>query len=68
MHVEQYFGLLMARWGVFWRPLQFALAKNDRVVQLSVLLRDYSIDCTNRDPNGPLSSDDFDKIMEFTKS
>lgn len=32
-----------------------------------MLLHNYCIECADRDPNGLASSDNFDKIMEFTK-
>lgn len=41
MHIEQAFGILVARWGILWRPLQFPLVQNVRIVQCAMLLHNY---------------------------
>lgn len=28
IHIEQAFGILLSRWGLLWKPLQFSLAQN----------------------------------------
>ena len=46
MHIEQAFGMVMARWIVLWRPVQFTLARNTRTIYLAMCLRNYCIDLT----------------------
>ncbi len=42
--IEQCFGMLVARWGVFWRPLKVPLVKVSSVVLLCCKLHNYIID------------------------
>lgn len=37
MHIKQAFSIMMARWGIIWRPLRFALC-------LDVVLHSYCLD------------------------
>ena len=45
MHIEQAFGLLLARWGVLWKPLSFNLTQNVRIARLAMVLHNYCITC-----------------------
>jgi DDE superfamily endonuclease len=44
MHVEQSFGNLMARFGIFWRPLRFHLRNVPFILHACMVLQNYCID------------------------
>jgi len=44
MHVEQAFGILVARWGILWTPLRFDLHRATRVVDVALRLYNYCIE------------------------
>jgi len=43
MHVEQAFGVLVARWGILWTPLQFDLQRSTQIVDVALKLHNYCI-------------------------
>jgi hypothetical protein len=44
IHVEQSFGMLVARFGVPWRPLKFSLNRVGRIISACMKLHNYCID------------------------
>jgi hypothetical protein len=44
MHVEQCFGILMARFGIFWRPFRFNLRKVPVILHACMILHNFFID------------------------
>jgi len=44
MHVQQVFGVLVARWGVMWTPLKFDFHRAIRVVYVALNLHNHCID------------------------
>eukprot|EP00171_Calliarthron_tuberculosum_P004660 IDg4660t1 len=47
IHIEQAFGILVARWGVFWRPLRVRVKKSAQVVSVCCKLHNYILDSYN---------------------
>jgi DDE superfamily endonuclease len=47
VHVEQAFGILVNRFGILWRALDFDLPKAGRIVSACALLHNYIIDNSN---------------------
>ena len=47
MHVEQAFGMFVARFGILWRPLRFSLRTNTRTVLDAMLIHNFCIDNSN---------------------
>jgi DDE superfamily endonuclease len=43
IHIEQAFGMLVGRWGIFWRPLRLTVDKAGQVVLLCIKLHNYII-------------------------
>jgi len=41
--VEQAFGVLVARWGILWKPLQFGLHRSTKVVDVALKLHNFCI-------------------------
>jgi len=41
IHIEQTFGMLVARWGVLWRPLRLSVAKSSRVALVCCKLHNF---------------------------
>jgi len=68
MHIEQAFGILMARWGILWRPLRFSLSQNIRVFKLAMCLHNFCIECADSSSSDLMSADDFHEIEEYTAS
>lgn len=68
IHIEQSFGILLSRWGILWRPLQFTLAQNLRAVQLAMLLHNYCVDAGDSSHQGLLSEDEHREIHSFARS
>ena len=58
--IEQAFGMLVARWGVLWRPLSCRLTKSVRVVMVCCKLHNYIID-QNSDLEVPNPSHEDDQ-------
>ena len=44
IHVEQAFGILVARWGVLWRPLQIDYRKAAGLIMALLKLHNYCLD------------------------
>jgi hypothetical protein len=44
MHVEQSFGILVARFGILWRPIRFSLAVAPRIVSACMRVHNFCID------------------------
>ena len=42
--VERAFGLLVSRWGIFWRPLRFGVQKNNLIIQVCCKLHNVCVD------------------------
>lgn len=42
--VERAFGLLVGRWGIFWRPLRFGLQRNSQVISVCCKLHNLCTD------------------------
>ena len=68
MHIEWSFGMLVARWSILWRPLQFALRTNIRTVQIAILLHNYCIEKCDTNVDGLVNAGELDKITSFAKS
>jgi DDE superfamily endonuclease len=49
MHVEQSFGIVVARFGLLWRPLRFHIRKVPIIVIACMALHNYYIDCNEED-------------------
>jgi len=47
IHVEQAFGIFVARWGILWRPLRLRLAKSAQVIAVCCKLHNFIIDNSN---------------------
>lgn len=47
IHIEQAFGMLVARWGIFWRPLRVRLSKAAKIVAVCCKLHNFILDNTN---------------------
>jgi hypothetical protein len=43
-HVEQSFGILVARFGILWRPIRFSLATAPRIVSACMRVHNFCID------------------------
>jgi len=43
MHIEQAFGVFVARSGILWKPLCFDLHRSARVVDVAIKLHNYGI-------------------------
>ena len=41
IYIECAFGELVRRWGIFWRTLNFDLAKSQKIVQVRMLLHNF---------------------------
>jgi DDE superfamily endonuclease len=50
IYIECAFGELVMRWGIFWRTLLFDLKKSANIVQVTMLLHNFIIDCREKDP------------------
>jgi len=68
IHIEQAFGILVARWGIFWRPMRVRLFKASRIVMVCCKLHNFIIDNSQtvtvprqpplqEDPNNPIDQD-----------
>lgn len=68
MHIEQSFGILMSRWGILWKPLQFKLSENIRSVQLAMLLHNFCIENNDDSVIDLVNEEEFQEIMHFNKS
>ncbi len=44
MHAEQAFGISIRRWGLFWRPLEFALVDTPRILSAAMRLHNFAIE------------------------
>ena len=66
MHVGQAFGMLMARWNILWRPLQFTLSENVRTVQLAIQLHNFCIESNDGLVEGLVSDEQYEEIRKFT--
>lgn len=44
IHIEQAFGILVARWGIFWRPMRIRISKSAKVVAVCCKLHNFIID------------------------
>lgn len=44
IHIEKAFGILVARWGIFGRPLHLRVAKSAQVVVVCCKLHNFIID------------------------
>ena len=53
IYIEQAFGILVSRWGVFWRPLLCTLEKNANVIVVCCKLHNFIVDNCNDDMNLP---------------
>lgn len=47
IHIEQAFGILVARWGIFWRPLRVRVKKSAQIVSVCCKLHNYILDSGN---------------------
>jgi DDE superfamily endonuclease len=43
IHIEQAFGMLVGRWGIFWRPIRGSVQKASRVVVVCMKLHNFII-------------------------
>ena len=61
--VECTFGEIDLRWGILWKPLQFSLDNNIRVIDACMRLHNFTVDY--REAHGGMSSgiDDIDKTI-----
>lgn len=78
--IERTFGIFVARWGVFWKPLNFSLVHTVAIIQACCRLHNFSIarkipvrDDTERratpaiarlDDNGRLVDDDWRDVVQ----
>ena len=67
MHIEQSFGMLMARWGTIWKPLQFALRLNFRTIKLAMLLHNFCADCRDNNFDDLVTDDEYDAVRIFVE-
>lgn len=42
--IERAFGILLRRWGILWKPLEYSLHRNTRIIQVCVKLHNICID------------------------
>jgi DDE superfamily endonuclease len=49
IYIECAFGELVMRWGIFWRTLQFDLAKCTKIIQATMLLHNFILDNERED-------------------
>ena len=58
INIEQSLGMLVGRWGVFWRPLKCTVAKNATIISVCCKLHNFIIDTKdNVDIPVPSSAD-----------
>lgn len=61
IHIEQAFGMLVWRWGVFWRPLRVPFRKRPSLIRACFRLHNH---CRRRDGSDFVSLGPFDCDME----
>jgi DDE superfamily endonuclease len=49
IHIEQAFGMLIGRWGIFWRPLRTTVDKAAQIVLVCMKLHNFIVDDGNID-------------------
>lgn len=47
IHIEQAFGIMVARWGILWRPLRVSVSKAAKIVVTCAKLHNFIIDNSN---------------------
>jgi hypothetical protein len=58
MHVEQAFGILVARFGILWRPLKFSLFRVGPILSACMRLHNYCIDSGVQPVRASMSADE----------
>ena len=67
-HIDQSFGMLMACWGILWRPLQFNLRQNVRIITLGMLLHNFCIQLKDSSTEDIVNSNEHNEILTFTRN
>jgi hypothetical protein len=57
IHIEQAFGMLVGRWGVFWRPLRTTVDKAGQIVLLCMKLHNFVLDSGDMGIPAPCAAD-----------
>jgi DDE superfamily endonuclease len=57
IHIEQAFGMLIGRWGVFWRPLRTTIDKAAQIVLICMKLRNFVLKADSADVPLPSTVD-----------
>lgn len=65
MHIEQAFGIMMARWGILWKPLCFSLARNVRVIQLAMVLHNFCVENQDTRSDDLMSESEFAQVQAY---
>jgi hypothetical protein len=58
MHVEQSFGMLVARFGVLWKPLKFNITRVAQIVSACMRLHNFCIDNGAPAPRTAMTNDE----------
>lgn len=67
MHIEQSFGILMARLGILWKPLRYSLSQNSRIVQLTMCLHNRCIDNSDAIARDLMSEIEYISIEKYCR-
>jgi len=65
MHIEQAFGQLVGRWGIFWRPLRMPFSKRPLVIKVAFLLHNF---CRRKDSQPALGATAPDGAADADRS
>ena len=59
IHIEQAFGMLVWRWGVFWRPLRVPFCKRPSLIRACFKIHNFCrrVDCDGEPAPGPYGGD-----------
>jgi DDE superfamily endonuclease len=67
IYIECAFGELVMRWGIFWRTLLFDLKKSAKVVQATMLLHNFIVDCRENISFDTSYFEDFDIPFDYVQ-
>jgi DDE superfamily endonuclease len=63
IHVEQAFGIAVARFGLLWRPLRFYIRKVPIIVTACMSLHNYCIDCNEEYIASFMTSGEIERVV-----
>lgn len=67
VHIEQAFGMLVARWGILWRPLSVAFSRSALIVAVAMRLHNFCREHDSEEPEPPQTSNASEREAAFSR-